>query len=314
MKTQFVVNPISGINRNPQKIVRWIESVFGEADREFEVVYTRGPGDATTLAARAVDAGVDVLVAVGGDGTINEIGRALVHTNVALGVVPAGSGNGFARNFGIPLNQRKAIEALLSPRFIKIDAGKMNSHYFFNVAGVGLDALISRNFEQFGVRGPLPYFVVGARAFLSYQPEKIRLVGDDGVRECQPLLLSLANAPQYGNGAIIAPRAQPDDGLLDVCILDPLPLWKAASNIYRMFNGTIEEIEEFRTFQTAALTIEREGPGPIHTDGNPHEDDAVLRVEAIPGALKVAIGLTSATEAEEENGEITSLNFLNGLR
>ncbi len=289
MKIRFVVNPISGVNRNPHRLVRWIEEIFTPSGEDFDIVYTRGPGDATRLAREAVREKVDVVVAVGGDGTINELGRGLVHTGVALGVVPAGSGNGFARNFGIPLDQKEAIRALLHVRIRSIDAGKMNEHHFFNVAGMGLDAVISHNFEQFGVRGPLPYFVVGTKAYLTYQPQEVVIRTEEQTIRTAPLLLSVANAPQYGNGAIIAPQAQPDDGLLDVCILEPLPLWKAASHLHHLFNGTIQELEEYRTFRAKSLTIERPGPGPIHTDGNPHQESAEVHVEVLAGALNVAV-------------------------
>ena len=298
MKIRFVVNPISGINRNPQRLVRWIEEIFSASGEEYSIVYTRGPGDATRLAREAVEEGWEVVVAVGGDGTINELGRGLVHSDVALGVVPAGSGNGFARNFGIPLDQREAIRALLQLRTISIDAGKMNEHHFFNVAGIGLDAVISHNFEQFGVRGPLPYFVVGTKAFLTYKPEEVQIRIENKTQHYTPLLLSIANAPQYGNGAIIAPQARPDDGMLDVCILEPLPLWKAASHLHHLFNGTIQALEEYHTFRAKSLIIERPSAGPIHTDGNPHMDGKILRIETLPGALKVAVPAKPNLEGE----------------
>ncbi|MEJ2634258.1 MAG: diacylglycerol kinase family lipid kinase [Calditrichia bacterium] len=263
-KIRFIVNPISGINRNPQKIVRWIESTFEPAPVDFEICYTKGAGDATHLARQAVEQKFDMVAAVGGDGTINEAGQALIYTDTVLGVVPAGSGNGFARNFGIPLDQRKAIKLLLNSRVISVDVGKINDNYFFNVAGTGLDAEISRDFEQFGIRGPIPYFLVGTRNYLRYHPHPVKLIYDNSEIEYgSPLILSIANAPQYGNGAIIAPSARPDDGLLDVCVMEQIPIWKAAPNIYRLFNGTIDQVEGFHTLQLKDFTIERSGEGAI---------------------------------------------------
>ncbi len=231
-----------------------------------------------------------MVVAVGGDGTINEIGQALINSNVCLGVIPAGSGNGFARNFDIPLDQRKAVQLLLDARQISIDVGSINDHLFFNVAGMGLDAEISKNFEEFGVRGPLPYFLIGTRSFFLYQANPVKVICNGKEHEFSPLLLSIANAPQYGNGAIIAPSALPDDGLLDICVLDRIPMWKAVPNLYRLFNGTIEQIEGFHTIRAEKFTIERAQPGTIHTDGNPLEDGATLEVKVLPGALRVAVG------------------------
>ena len=288
-KICFIVNPISGANRKPQKIVHWIEEVFRASGQQVEIRYTRERRDAIRLAREAADQNFDMVVAVGGDGTINEIGRSLVHSQVVLGIVPAGSGNGFARNFHIPLDQYKAIQLLRNPTVRAIDVGRLNRHYFFNVAGMGLDAEISRRFEDFGQRGPLPYFLIGTRAFMQYQPEQVTLHFENQSIEFSPLLLSIANAPQYGNGAVIAPAAKPDDQLLDVIVLDPMPIWKAAPNIYRLFNGTIDQVEEFHSFQVKKVVIERAAPGSIHTDGDPYREAAELEIEAIPSALLVAV-------------------------
>lgn len=286
----FIINPISGVNRNPRKIVGWIEKIFRDSPIRYETVYTEKRGDATLLAASAVEKGFDIVAAVGGDGTINEIGRALVNTGVALAVIPSGSGNGFARNFRIPLNQFLAIKLLLAPRFATIDSGRLNEHLFFNVAGFGLDAIISQNFEEFGIRGPLPYFLLGTRAFLNFQPDPVQLILDNEKLEISPLVLSIANGPEYGNGAVIAPLARPDDGMLDVTILDNMPIWKAVPNLYRLFNGTIDQMEGFHSFRVKSVVIERPRPGAVQTDGNPHQENAVLNVEVIPDSLKVVVG------------------------
>jgi len=288
-KICFIVNPISGINRKPKKIVQWIKEIFQPSGKKFDIVYTRKPGDGTQLAREAVEKGYDLVVAVGGDGTINEVSQSLIYSKAALGVIPAGSGNGFARNFKIPLNQRRAIQILLSPQIIQIDAGKINNRYFFNVAGTGLDAEISKNFEQFGMRGPLPYFIIGARSFLKFQPTPVKVYYEQKGFEFSPLFISIANVPQYGNGAIIAPHARPDDGLLDVCILEDISLLRALFNVHRLFNGTVTEVKEFHTFQVKQMIIERSQSGPIHTDGNPYEEEAILKVEVIPKALHLAL-------------------------
>jgi diacylglycerol kinase (ATP) len=288
-RIMFILNPISGVNRNPEKIEHWINEIFGSLKENFRIAYTRGKGDASVLAKEAIDQNFEMVVAIGGDGTINEIGRSLVQSKVVLGVVPAGSGNGFARNFNISMNHYKALRSLLAPKIIEIDAGQINSHFFFNTAGTGLDAEISQSFEHFGWRGPLPYFLIGTRSYLSYQPDPITLYFDGKEMSYSPILLSIANAPQYGNGAIIAPAAKPDDGFLDVCILENLPVWKAAPNLYRLFNGTIDQIEGFHSFQVKEITIERGREGAIHTDGNPQWEEATLKVRVLPKALKIAV-------------------------
>ncbi len=288
-KVRFIVNPISGINRKPKKIVKNIHEIWSTSRIPYEVVFTEKRGHATDLAREAVDKNFDLVIAVGGDGTVNEIGRGLVATDVVLGVIPAGSGNGFARNFDIPLNQRTAIRMLLSPKTQKIDVGKINSHYFFNVAGLGLDAIISANFEHFGMRGPLPYFMVGFWEFFKFKPEKIHLIFDHRNLEVFPLLLSIANAPQYGNGAIIAPTARPDDGLLDFCILRPLNAFQAIRRLPMLFNGTIHQFEGMEIIQAQHALIKRAAAGYIHTDGDPYLEDASMEITTLPRSLTIAV-------------------------
>jgi len=288
-KVRFIINPISGINRKPKKIVKYIEDIWGVSGKKHEIVFTREKGHATELAQEAVNQDFEMVVAVGGDGTINEIGRGLIDSDVALGIIPAGSGNGFARNFNIPLDQQKATRALLNVSTQKIDVGKINSHYFFNVAGLGLDATISAHFEQFGVRGPIPYFLVGCREFFKYKPREIHLIFDHRELKVRPLLLSIANAPQYGNGAIIAPNARPDDGLLDFCILQPLSAFQAVRRLPMLFNGTIHHFEGMQIIQASHARIERATADYIHTDGDPYFEDATLEITILPGRLRVAI-------------------------
>ena len=289
-KIRFVVNPVSGVRGDRTSVAGLIEETLRCAGQEFDVIYTNCRGDGVRLAQEASMQGYGIVAAVGGDGTVNEVGQGLMGSDAALAVIPAGSGNGFARNFNIPLDQREAVRLLLSPHVITIDAGKINNRYFFNVAGIGLDAAISQSFEHAGMRGMLTYFLIGAKTFFAYAPVPVKIKHEEGEVNSRPLLLSIANAPQYGSGAVIAPQAKSDDGLLDVCIIDTLPLWKAAANIYRLFNGTIDQMKGYHSFQTHSLTIERPGPGPIHTDGDPHQEEALLKIEVLPGRLRVVTG------------------------
>jgi len=289
-KIRFIINPISGVNRDPRKISQWIERIFEHSEDQYQIVHTTRPGDGTVLSQKAIEDKCDIVAVVGGDGTINEVGRGLCGSETALAVIPAGSGNGFARNFKIPLNQYQAIKLLLSPQIVSVDSGKINDHHFFNVAGFGLDADICQHFEEFGIRGPIPYFLVGTRAFLAFHPDPVQIRLDDKELEFSPLLVSIANAPEYGNGAIIAPSALPDDGYLDVAVLDPMPFWRAVPNLYRLFNGTIDQLPGFHLFKVKKVEIERLNSGAIHTDGNPHQEKSQLKVEVIPNSLNVVAG------------------------
>lgn len=288
-KVRFIINPISGINRNPKKIVKWIHEIFQPSGAKYDIVYTEKPGDGTKLAEESVKEGFNLIGVAGGDGTINEVGRGLCRSEVALGVIPSGSGNGFARNLKIPLNQFVAIKKLLAPKILTIDMGKINDHLFLNQAGFGLDAEIGRSFQQFGIRGPLPYFIVGTQVFFAFQPEPVKLYVEKEEIATSPLLVCIANGREYGNGAIIAPSALPDDGLLNVIILEYMTLWKALPQLYKLFNGTIDQVEKFKSYTVKNLTIERASNGIIHTDGDPHYEKSTLNIDILPNSLKVAV-------------------------
>ncbi len=285
----FIINPIFGVNRSPAKIVRWIGESWGNSGIEFEILKTGHRGHGIELAKDAVVRGVDMVVAVGGDGTINEIGQGLIGTKTALGVIPAGSGNGFARNLQIPLNQRQAIEVLKSPRIKQIDVGKINEYYFFNVAGAGLDAIISHHFDAVKMRGPVPYFVIGVRQFIRFKPQPM-VIELPGLKiHRSPLLISFANLPMFGINATIAPNAKPDDGLIDLCILNPVKFGRAVKNLPKLFSGRIDQLPEMEIYQTNKVRITRLVKGPIHTDGDPHPAAAVLDIEILPKKLNLAL-------------------------
>jgi diacylglycerol kinase (ATP) len=254
-KICFIVNPLSGLRNRTQAIIQRIEDIVKPAGREYTIAFIRGPGDGSRLSAEAVAKGFEIVAAVGGDGNVNEVGQALVGSSAAaLAVIPAGSGNGFARNLGVPLDPCEALRLVLSPRIIRIDAGVVSQRYFFSVAGIGLDAAISNSFAQQNSRGTLTYFLAGIKTFFNYQPDTLTIYYEGGTLSRRPLFLSIANGPQYGSGAIIAPRAKPGDGLLDVCMIDKkLPVWKAIGNLHRLFNGTIDRMKEYSSFQTRIL-------------------------------------------------------------
>lgn len=288
-KVVFIINPIFGINRKPSRIINWIEESWKDMDLEYEIVKTGHRGHGIVLAKEAAEAGADMVVAVGGDGTINEIGQGLIGTKAVLGVVPAGSGNGFARNMKIPLNQQEAIEALKTPVLRKFDAGKINEFFFFNVAGAGVDATISHAFDNSKIRGPIPYFLVGIKEYFRFTPEHLEIELKDQTLQRNPVLLSFANLPEYGVNATIAPNAKPDDGLIDVCILSPINLGKALISLPKFFSGRIDEVAEMEIYQTKKVVIHRASAGPIHTDGDPHDTTATLTVEILPQALTLAV-------------------------
>jgi len=285
----FIINPISGCHKRLNDILDGIDRIFPKDSHQ--QVFTEYAGHATLLAKNAIQKGMDVVVAVGGDGTINEVATGLVGSSAALGLVPRGSGNGFARSMGIPLKPLRALEALRSCEISTVDVGKINEGYFFGVAGVGLDAEIAHAFQNFGKRGPLPYYYVGLRKFKNFGYDTIKIESDEQTFEINPLLITVANTQQYGNGAIIAPQADFADGILDICIVERFPLWATAHNLRQLFRGKITQIPYYRTFKSKSVTIiQQDGNDQFHVDGEPRSGGNVLKISVRPKALRVCIG------------------------
>jgi len=288
-KVKFIHNPKSGLIRSPRLIRRIIERALIEAPFEYDFAETKHKGHAHQIAKEAVAQGYDAVVAVGGDGTANEIASALLHTGVPMSIVPIGSGNGLARGLGIPVSVRRSVRLLLKGRTHKIDAGCIENRYFFVVTGVGFDALIGKLFDDRSLRGPLPYFTIGFREFLFYRPEVFVLRFNGREVVAPALLVTIANTKQWGNGVIIAPQAEPDDGLLDICIIHRVKFFYALYHFPKLFTGKIDKIRKYERYQAVAVEINRQKPGPFHVDGEPHEANTTLRVSVEHDALTVVV-------------------------
>ena len=219
-KLIFIVNPISG-TQSKELILNLLDEKIDKEKYTWDVVYTKRAGHAIEIAAQAAEMKTDVVVAIGGDGTINEIGRSLVHTETALGIIPCGSGNGLARHLHIPMEPKKALEIINDGICDIIDYGKINGTDFFCTCGVGFDAFVSLKFANAGKRGLLTYLEKTLQESLTYQPETYELETEDGTYKYKAFLIACGNASQYGNNAYIAPQATLTDGLLDVTILEP---------------------------------------------------------------------------------------------
>lgn len=291
MKYAFILNSAAGTGRDPAVYETAVRSVFNAGDLAHRVQRTEGRGHGGDLARRAVADGFDAVVAIGGDGTINEVARALVGTSAALGILPKGSGNGLAREFKIPLDPTAAARALPGYRPLAIDVGRVNGELFFNVAGFGLDARIARAFEiseSGGRRGRWPYVKLGLRAFLRYRPSPVTLRHDGGQTRVTPLLVALANGKQYGSGARIAPDAVIDDGLLDVAVVEDAPWHRLIAAVPRLFAGTFRRASFLRTFRTQRLRVDFDEEGPYHLDGEVRSGRS-LDVDLLPRALNVLV-------------------------
>ena len=290
----LIINPISGHGAHGRRLAEHIvlaSEALAQSGVDVDVEVTRGPGDGRRLAAEAVTRGAALVIAWGGDGTINEIGSALVSTNVPLGIVPAGSGNGLARDLGLPADPTQALTIAASGRDRYIDAGAFNDELFFNVAGIGLDARIAERFADRGAdrRGFGAYLRISARELWRYQPREYTIVFDDQRIVRTALMITVANSRQFGNGAQIAPRARLDDGELDLVVVGGQSLVRVATRIPALFRGTLADGPGIvmRRMRTAEISL----PGTLsfHVDGEPRVTRDRVRVTTHSRILRVRV-------------------------
>ena len=291
MKYLFILNPISGVQKNPFNIVDLVNDIFENSGHEFDFAFTTHAGEALDLSQKAVNEKYNVIVAAGGDGTINEVASGLIGSESALGIIPLGSGNGVARSYRIPLKIEESINFLANPKIVKVDVGEVNNNFFLGVCGMGFDATIGKKFQEFGKRGPLPYFLIGVREFLRYKPEKLKLEFDDQIVSVSPLLITISNTEQYGNGAIISPSANPQDGIIEICIINPMSVFRAVKASFKMFNNKIADIPEYKLYTTTEIKITSEHTGVYHTDGEPHDRGIETNIRVLKGAMKACANL-----------------------
>lgn len=316
-KAVFIINLISGTS-DKAAIPGLIDQYLDKTQFEYEIAVTQYAGHASEIAAKAKDDGVDVVVAIGGDGTVNEVARAIVHSSTALGIIPCGSGNGLARHLLLPLNVRKAIEVINRCEIRQLDYGIINDYPFFCTCGMGFDAFVSMKFAEAGKRGPITYVENVLREGLKYKPETYTIEDDNGTLQYKAFLISCANASQYGNNAYIAPQASMSDGLMDVIIMEPFDVFEAPQISIEMFSKTLDKNSKIKTFRTRHLHIHRDKPGVIHYDGDPVMTGADIDVELKPKGINIIVN-TMADRSERQpnalqNAAAELFNEINEIR
>lgn len=269
--------------------MKHIEECLDRDKYDYEIAVTQYPGHASELAIRAKDNGCAIVVAVGGDGTVNEVARALTHSDTALGIIPCGSGNGLARHLLLPMNIKKSIDIINVAEIHSLDFGIINGHPFFCTCGMGFDAFVSMKFAESGKRGPITYVENILREGLKYEPEKYVVEDESGSATYEAFLISCANASQYGNNAYIAPQASMSDGVMDVIIMQPFNVIDAPQISLEMFNKTLDKNSKIKTFQSKKLHIRREKAGLIHVDGDPIMTEKDVDVQIEPGGIKMVV-------------------------
>lgn len=280
------MNPISGTS-DKKDIPYLIEELLDKEQFDYSIRETEYAGHAYEIAKESKEQGIDIVVAVGGDGTVNEVGRALVHSNTALGIIPTGSGNGLARHLLIPMKIKGAIQVLNDCEITDLDYGIINEHPFFCTCGVGFDAFISEKFAEAGKRGPITYLENILKEGLKYEPETYEIEDENGTIKKKAFLISCANASQYGNNAYIAPQASMSDGMIDVIIMEPFDALEASQISIEMFNKTLDKNNKIKTFRSKEIKIYRKAPGVIHYDGDPIDTGKEIVVTLKEKGIKI---------------------------
>lgn len=291
-KIVFIVNPISGTN-SKKLIIKLLPKYIDTERFDWTLVHTQYSGHAAQIAREAAEKGMDIVVAIGGDGTVNEVARSLTHTGTALGIIPCGSGNGLARHLQIPMDPVGAIGTINACVINQLDYGTINEIPFFCTCGVGFDAFVSSKFAKSGRRGLLTYLENTLVEGVKYKPDTYEIEVDGDKKKYKAFLIACANASQYGNNVYIAPAASMSDGLMDVTIMEPFTILEAPQIAIQLFNKTITHNSRIKTFRCKKLRIYREVPGVIHFDGDPITAGKDITVELIEKGLNVVVNNTA---------------------
>ena len=284
----FIVNPVSG-PKTKNRITKLIRELLNKELFSPTVVVTEYAGHATQLAQQFALEGYYAVIAVGGDGTINEVGKGLCGTNTALGIIPNGSGNGFARHLEISTRMNRAVEMLNNSEVISVDYCTVNDIPFFSTFGVGFDALVAQDFSNTS-RGLKGYIESILKDIFQYKPEQYHLQGEGIDLATSAFLINFANASQWGYDACIAPKASLQDGWMDVAIVSEFPLIKAPELAWQLFTKSIDENHYMHTIRAKEIMLERENESsPVHIDGTPTQMAKDLHIKIVEDGLKVLV-------------------------
>jgi YegS/Rv2252/BmrU family lipid kinase len=287
-KLRLLINPIAGHGFAP-KIAGMVDRSTLGNHYEVDVQTTEYPGHAAELTAEAVQEGYAAVVAAGGDGTVNEVARKLVFTNTALGIIPAGSGNGLARHLGYSLKYPKTLEQLSTAIPSKIDSLLINNSFAVNVSGFGFDGLVAWRFNHEGKRGLSSYTKIALSEYFRYPDIKFRIQADGKSFEKEAHMLVIANASQFGNAAVIAPGAKLNDGKVDLVIVHRPPAWELPGMFYRLFSGKLRDNEYIKTIPCSSFSAISNRPIHLHIDGEAHREISEIQVSVQPDSLNILL-------------------------
>lgn len=281
----FIINPTSGTGKS-KSIPALIHSYFPTTGHSYRIRFTEYAGHAKMIVNEEIANGARVIVAVGGDGTVNEVASGLLHSQAALGIVPTGSGNGLARHLNIPMSAVKALKVIADSNVITIDSGEVNGKPFFCTSGIGFDATVAERFATIKGRGFFNYIKASFNEYRTYEAETIT---DNEGTTYKGFLLTVCNANQYGNNAFICPTASLNDGKLDLVQVPSIPVYKLFYFLIQLMNRTLDKNKSRTVKSFSTLTLKRKIAGPLHIDGDPVAHASELCFKCVSKSLNVLI-------------------------
>ena len=289
-KILFIVNPISG-HHDKSKFPSIVEELIDKDKYDYTITLTEYGGHATELTKQAIDNEYDIIVAVGGDGTINEVATTMIGASQTFAIVPYGSGNGLARHLHLPLQPKKVITEVINKGIkSKIDTATMNGVPYISIAGVGFDAIIADYFAKDPNRGFKTYAKLVTEKYFKFKPEKYHLILDDKEEiDCEPLFISFANSNQFGSNAVVSPSASLNDGLLDVCIFKKPNLWAVPYVAERLLTKRIDKTHYVDIHKASKIKVLREKEDFANIDGEAVMMSKDVVVEINPLSLNILL-------------------------
>ncbi|MBP7399482.1 MAG: diacylglycerol kinase family lipid kinase [Chitinophagales bacterium] len=287
-KIMFIINPVAGI-KHKKRIPNLVEKFLDHSQFDHEIIYTEYRGHATELAQKAVAEKYDIVAIAGGDGSVNEAGVGLLGSDVALVVLPYGSGNGLAHHLGYPKSISKVIQLINNNHRNHFDAGRVNELYFFSLVGIGFDAFVAKVFDREKTRGFLTYAWAAIKSLFVFKPFEYKITYDGNIISGKAYIINCCNTSQYGYNIRIAPEAKTDDGILDVVIIRDLKKWRAVILVFQvMFQMTGKE-KCMQRFQCRTMKVETDGYTYLQIDGETVNKAKEFEFTVLPAALQMVI-------------------------
>ena len=287
-RIQFIINPISGVHKKTD-IPGLIEQYLDRDQFDYGISYTEYRKHAEEIALKCSNDGVDIVCAVGGDGSVHEVGTALIGKKTHMAIIPVGSGNGLARHLNIPLNVKDAILCINEGKYIHMDTVKVNDRSIIGIGGYGFDAIVAEEFDKGKKRGLMGYIMTVVREFFKYNPLNVSIDIDGKVKTLPVVLCTVANSSQFGNGFTVSPDSDVTDGELELYLLKPFRFWSAPRIAYNFFRKKTQKkkFAEIIRFKNARIRLSK---NIAHYDGEPIEVSDDLMISVVPKSLHILVG------------------------